>query len=361
MVYSFLRIIFTALLIIFFAIPFLSSKVSANGITATVKLGLCGDGVVDTSEQCDGSNLGGASCTSRGFTGGTLSCDPSCEFDTSACTSAPPPPPSAPSSNNSGGGGGGGGFVSTTNPTTTGATVTFDGYAYPSERVTILRDGARAAEVPASPDAKFSVSVNGLSPGTYTFSVYAIDSNGLRSVVHTYTETITANVATGISGIIIPPTISIDKSEVKQGDAVTASGHALPSGTVDIAVHSVNETYATTTANIQGEWRSLIDTSTLENGSHSVVAHSHSSDFLSAASDYVYFTVGTKNIIAAVTKCSTKGDVNTDCKVNLIDFSILAYWFKRPLTPAAALLVDLNHDGKVELIDFSIMAYNWTG
>jgi len=49
----------------------------------------CGDGVVNSSEACDGTNLGGATCGSvpGGFTGGTLACTPSCRFDTSACTS----------------------------------------------------------------------------------------------------------------------------------------------------------------------------------------------------------------------------------------------------------------------------------
>lgn len=55
-----------------------------------------------------------------------------------------------------------------------------------------------------------------------------------------------------------------------------------------------------------------------------------------------------------------KGDFNCSKKVDLQDFSILAYWFKRPLTSAAITLgVDLNRDGKVTLADFSILAYYW--
>lgn len=46
----------------------------------------CGNAVVDGTEVCDGSNLGGESCSSLGFTGGVLSCASSCgAFDTSAC------------------------------------------------------------------------------------------------------------------------------------------------------------------------------------------------------------------------------------------------------------------------------------
>ncbi len=52
-------------------------------------------------------------------------------------------------------------------------------------------------------------------------------------------------------------------------------------------------------------------------------------------------------------------DINRDGKVNLIDASILAYWFKRPLSAVAKLTADLNLDGKVDLTDFSIFAYYW--
>jgi hypothetical protein len=48
----------------------------------------CGNGRIEVGEACDGSNLNGQSCTSLGlgFTGGTLACGASCAFDTSRCT-----------------------------------------------------------------------------------------------------------------------------------------------------------------------------------------------------------------------------------------------------------------------------------
>jgi cysteine-rich repeat protein len=49
--------------------------------------GTCGDGSVGGPEECDGSDLGGETCASRGFTGGNLACSASCAFDTSGCTS----------------------------------------------------------------------------------------------------------------------------------------------------------------------------------------------------------------------------------------------------------------------------------
>jgi hypothetical protein len=47
----------------------------------------CGDGVAECSEVCDGDDLLGETCQSQGFEGGTLACDEGCQgLDTSGCT-----------------------------------------------------------------------------------------------------------------------------------------------------------------------------------------------------------------------------------------------------------------------------------
>lgn len=56
-------------------------------------------------------------------------------------------------------------------------------------------------------------------------------------------------------------------------------------------------------------------------------------------------------------KCTeVVADLNCDTKVNLIDFSIMIYWYEK--TPPDE--VDLYKDGKINISDFSIMAYYWT-
>ncbi|MCL5008790.1 MAG: hypothetical protein M1400_00415, partial [Patescibacteria group bacterium] len=49
---------------------------------------LCGNGVINPGEQCDGSNLNGQTCSSQGYVSGTLSCNSNCTFNTSACSSS---------------------------------------------------------------------------------------------------------------------------------------------------------------------------------------------------------------------------------------------------------------------------------
>ncbi|MCA9620030.1 MAG: hypothetical protein KC731_13485 [Myxococcales bacterium] len=46
---------------------------------------LCGNGVVDDGEQCDGADFGGDDCTTYGFAGGQLLCDLSCGVLPTGC------------------------------------------------------------------------------------------------------------------------------------------------------------------------------------------------------------------------------------------------------------------------------------
>jgi hypothetical protein len=50
----------------------------------------CGNDLIECSEVCDGTDLGGKTCADFGCAGGTLACSSSCDgFDTSGCTSCP--------------------------------------------------------------------------------------------------------------------------------------------------------------------------------------------------------------------------------------------------------------------------------
>ena len=61
-----------------------SSPPPSGGSTAGS--GTCGNGSLDSGESCDGSAIQSATCAQLGFTGGTLACSSSCQFDVSACT-----------------------------------------------------------------------------------------------------------------------------------------------------------------------------------------------------------------------------------------------------------------------------------
>lgn len=55
--------------------------------TTTGPTVVCGDGVVEAPEECDGADLAGQTCATLGFTGGTLTCAANCAFDKTQCVS----------------------------------------------------------------------------------------------------------------------------------------------------------------------------------------------------------------------------------------------------------------------------------
>lgn len=66
----------------------LKCRVDCKGVDTSgcTPLATCGNGVKEGSEQCDGAQLGGQTCTGLGFDGGTLACTGSCTLDSSGCT-----------------------------------------------------------------------------------------------------------------------------------------------------------------------------------------------------------------------------------------------------------------------------------
>jgi hypothetical protein len=251
-------------------------------------------------------------------------------------------------------GGGGGGGEGYTVPTS----VTFSGRAYPSSKVSLLKDGQLVITTIAGPDSKFLITLNsGLGDGNYLFSLYGEDSSGRHSTLFNVTLYITSGTATTVSGIFLAPTIAVDKSQVKQGDNLAIFGQSAPTSDIIISVHSPIEIFENTHSDQNGIYLYNLDTSFLNYGQHQTKSKASIANEISTFGSIVTFNVGSSSIFKG-NECSVIADLNNDCKVNLVDFSILAYWYRRANLPAK---VDLNKDGKINIVDFSIMAYYWTG
>jgi len=262
-----------------------------------------------------------------------------------------------PASSSGGGGGGGGGS------TVGSAVVIFSGRAYPLSKVNILKDGQLAITTIAGPDSNFTATIDSLSAGNYTFAVYGEDKTGMKSIPFSFSVYLTANVTTRISGIFLAPTIAVDKSEVKRGDNIVIFGQSASVADIVIGVNSEEEIFVKTVSDIGGVYLYNFDTVQLELGDHDARSKAALKEEVSPFSRTVGFKVGTKNVLTQAKECAGRGDLNEDCRVNLVDFSIAAFWYKKPLSAAFKLKEKerLNGDSKVDLIDFSIMAYYWTG
>ena len=269
-------------------------------------------------------------------------------------TPTPSPSPSVPAPAPGGGG--------TVSVITTG--VNFSGRAYPSNKVVILKDGQIVATTVAGPDSNFNVSLTGLSGGNYNFSVYGEDSQGRHSAFLTFPVLITSGATVTVSGIFIAPTIGVDKLEVRKGDDIAIFGQTAADANITLQVNSEEPFFAKAKSDKNGIYLYNFDTSVLVLGQHLAKAKSAFEEATSPYGSAAGFKVGTKNVSAsAPAACAVKADLNNDCRVNLVDFSIAAFWYKRTISAEFKVKESerLNGDGKVDLTDFSIMAYYWTG
>jgi hypothetical protein len=289
----------------------------------------CGDGIIQPAhEQCDLGLLNG-SCPSV--------CSASC-------------------ANNTCGGGGGG-------PGVTWGAVDFRGWSYPGATISLLQDGSVVATTVAGPSGYFEVSLTNINPGSYNYAISGQDISGLHSTSQTYPITVAAGSTSYVTDVILPPTASTDKTEVKQGNIINISGQSIPNSPVTIFIHGATSTFSTsftTTANALGEWTYAFNTTGTPAGNYYVQTQTTYQGNASPLSAKINFTIGAQDVVL---DCWRRADLNCDGYVDLIDYSIAAYWWKRPLTPQAIIKVDnkLYPDGVVNLRDFSVMAYYWTG
>ena len=253
-----------------------------------------------------------------------------------------PSPPSPPT-------GAGGGAA----PPPAVTKVVLQGKAYPLSSITVLQDGKIVTTTIADAQANFKIEITNITAGIWTFGIWAEDKEGRKSITFSFTTSVTSGMTTTISGIFLPPTIDIDKTLVQRGETLNILGITAPQSEVSIFVRSPQEIIKKTNAKTDGTWFHPFDTTPLEDGFHTTRAKAASPEgLLSTFSQTLAFNVGRE----LVTALCPKGDLNKDGKVNLVDFSILLYWWGRYNACA-----DQNQDGIVNLKDFSIMLYWWTG
>jgi hypothetical protein len=337
---------------LFILIPILSffifQKIKSASVTVTAIVpGVCGNGIKEIGEQCDGSDFGGLTCFNFGYSGGSLSCNSDCTLNFSGCTMLHHQLEAE-----------GGGFIPQYGK------IIISGYAQPKSEVTLMSDGTIKATTIAGADAKFSFTLDNLSPGNYLFTLYSEDKDGRRSSLYTFPVKLEAGQTITAGNILLSPTIDVDKAEVKRGDFISIFGFSQPEANILISVSSDEELFFRTTSTKDGFYLYQLGTDILEKGEHFTKSKSIlANQLVSNYSRVVSFKVGDKTVSKEVKKVCGKADLNCDGRVNLIDFSIAAYWYKRKLSPAFALIEKerLNGDGKVDLVDFSIMAYYWTG
>lgn len=232
------------------------------------------------------------------------------------------------------------------------------GATSPEATVKILRNGVEVGSITAGNDGEFFGTVSGIPVGQAIITVFAMDDLGNRSAAISFLLPFTSGNTTVLSSLFLPPIVYSDKVGVKTGDTFTLIGYGQPNSSITI-FNQPGKEVAKTTADAQGRFEQKFDTDGLPTGNLTFTVRSEKQGKVSEWSKPVTIKVGDKTIeTAEPSTCTSPADFNHDCRVNLVDFSILIYWFDRANPPTE---VDLTQNSQIDLADFSILMYYWTG
>lgn len=341
--------------------------------TTTLQLSICGNALVDDGEQCDvpgetgvySTTIVGRQCSVSCFFGPYCGdgiqqtqyaeeCDDGNNDNLDFCSATCKIEPAGSGGGGSSGGGSSGGGGSATPQNDTKISVT--GLAYPGRTVNIILDTTNVGSVRAANNGRFEFTTPA-SPGTATMGFWSTDIQNVRSVTFNTTFDVTQGAITNISGVILPPTIKLVNPKVNPGDIVTVSGQSAPQATVQLHVDA-STFIATTTSDTNGNWSIQLNTGSLSVAEHTLRARTVTGT--APLTSQSSFSLAVQLFVGVDGKVTTPSDLNRDGKINLIDFSILIFWWGTNAgnsDPSA----DINSNGKVGIEDFSILLFNWTG
>lgn len=235
--------------------------------------------------------------------------------------------------------------------------ITFTGLSFPGAKLTVLKDGSRYTTLVVGPDGNFRISVNGLPNGNYQFAIYAQDKNGIESSSYVANVQVIQNQPVAYNNILIPPTLSTSNTVIGVGQNFVLYGYSTPGSNVLAEIPGVS-VLGSAVADSTGLYQIALSAN-FDPGLIYIRTRAELNGYQSNYSKPIQLLVYTgTQIPAPPPELAVCVDFNKDNRINLIDFSILLFWFDKNSPPAR---VDCNRDNKIDIKDFSILMYFWTG
>ena len=312
-----------------------STTIVGRQCSATCQFGpYCGDGILQTiyAEECDdGNNTDGDFCGAD-------------------CTVEP-------AGSGGGGSGGGGSSNSGGSDVDLGDTqINVTGQTIPRATVNFILDAESIGSVRANSVGFFDFATNA-TPGTVSMGFWTEDDDNVRSITFNTTFDVTQGAITNIAGILIPPTLVVSDATINPGDTITFAGQAAPNTSIEVHINN-GSPILTTTSDSGGYWNVDFDTTGLSAAEYTARARFEvGSGNLTTESS---FSTTLQLFLGVDGSPTTPSDLNRDTFINLIDFSILIFWWGTAggdSDPPA----DISGNGRVGIEDFSILLFNWTG
>lgn len=341
--------------------------------TTTINLSICGNSLVDPGEECDAPGETGAysttiagrqcdvDCTFGPYCGDGIlqiaqseECDDGNNNSGDFCSATCQVEPAGSGGGGSSGGGGGSSGGASRDLGDTQINVT--GRAYPSQTVHILLDSREVGTVRADSQGRFDFATDA-NPGTNSMGFWSLDRNGNRSITFNTTFDVTQGAITNVNGLLLPPTLVANDVEVNPGDTVVFTGQAVPGSRVELNVGGSIVGQGATADAVTGLFTINYSVGSSAGEKTVKARYEVGSGGLTTNSSY---STALQLFVGVDGQASTPSDLNRDGDVNLVDFSILIFWWQTNAgdsDPSA----DINQNGNVGLEDFSILLFNWTG
>ena len=338
------------------------ARADTSNITVTVFVAQCTDGLDN-----DGDSLidypSDAGCSSTGDDDEVdpilAVCEDTVDDDGDGLTDYPADPgcdslsdASEVNLSGGGGGGGGGGWTNSLGGSASSsprASVIFAGYSAPRSIVRSFANGRLLGESLVGDDGRYSISISDIAAGFHVFGLMSIDPSGRFSALQNVPMRLSADSRTTVDGVVLAPSISLE-----EGTTIRISGSTIPYAQVTL---SVSARSFDTRSDLLGRYFFELERGTFAAGVHSARVHAEAGSFVAPFGLPVQFTIGERVVLSP-----QRADLNGDTRVDITDFSVLLYWFRRDLSPALLELERerLSGDGRIDFTDFSIMAYHWT-
>ncbi|MCD5381106.1 MAG: DUF4215 domain-containing protein [Candidatus Pacebacteria bacterium] len=361
------------LIFLFSAVPSFTQAATIGYASTTLTLSICGNMLVDDGEECDvpgetgvySQTIIGRQCSAQCLFGPycgdgilqtihTEECDDGNNDNGDFCSATCKIEPAGSGGGGSSGGGSSGSGGSTVDLGDT--IINIIGRGYPSQTINFLLDTVSVGSVRSDSSGDFEFATDA-SPGTATLGIWANDSDSNRSITLNSTFDVTQGAVTNLNGILLPPTLTVLSQNINPGDQITISGEGVPNTTLELHIDD-SVIIEETTTDEEGKWSLIFDTSKVTVAEHIIRARTViGSPPLTTEST---FSTSVQLFIGVEGQASLSSDLNRDGFVNLIDFSILIFWWQTDggtSDPPA----DINLNGRVSLEDFSILLFNWTG
>jgi hypothetical protein len=248
--------------------------------------------------------------------------------------------------------------------------IVFAGYASPNSQIVIKEDGSVVGTTTSDSSGNWTKAITVAVPSNHTYELYTTDTLSVASSTISYSLSVAGGTTTTISNIVMPSTILLT--------GTTLSGQSYPGSSLTLT-SNLGDTL-TLTVPLGGLW-SLDLTTWLSGGPHAISAISTVGSYISLSSSSVNYTAPAPSPSPAITPTPSPTspptstpplspvpslsptptpkpypialyDQNSDGRLSLSElFGVISSWLKRHLP------CDLNRDTRCNLIDLSILLY----